>query len=391
MDKPDGMKRLKQYLSEMGQLREARWADNGHAVWRNRVNVVIEATFGKNSDEYQKWNPPRVIFEGLSEQQEQKQYLADLDREELRLTEIIDKHEILGTGDVSGSGEEPGAQIDNRLFSEREGPIQPAQVQAPDYLPKWVREAIPQAVGDLVAHTGVTRGTSRLNVYPIFKPHIWKVLGTHPPTNPSGGPFHYYIPAVFERCSWNECYDILEEICQRARQVERGEEHVAEFTSNISAILAGAGIPWKMEQGKVVRRFGTMETRQIAKVTTLLSDPRFRGPDEQFAKALDHLNRRPTPDEENCVKDAVGALEGVANIIAGTTQKQLNVLLGAEPFRSGLNAIVTQAIEKLYAFRGALPGAAHSQVGPAVADLADATWTLSIAAATIIYLVSKFP
>ncbi len=105
---------------------------------------------------------------------------------------------------------------------------------------------------------------------------------------------------------------------------------------------------------------------------------------------IDCLNQRPEPDEENCVKDAVGALEAVANIVAGTAGVQLNTMLNQEPFRSGIHPTIRQSIEKIYAYRGAAPGVGHGQVGPSVVGVSEAIWVLATTAATIIYFVAKF-
>ena len=49
-------------------------------------------------------------------------------------------------------------------------------------------------------------------------------------------------------------------------------------------------------------------------------------PARQWRKAQEHLSKRP-PDHENCVKDAVGALEGVARILTGKTGQTLSKIL----------------------------------------------------------------
>lgn len=204
------------------------------------------------------------------------------------------------------------------------------------------------------------------------------------------GPWAYYIPRTLTQCLWWQFYDILEEISQLISW-GWGGEYLTAFSKNISVILARDGIPWSLEHGRVVRALNLQLAKQIQKVHTLLANPRFKGPDEQFEKAVEYLNKRPDPDEENCVKDAVGAIEAVANIIAGTTGVQLNKLLGREPFKSGMHPAIIQAIEKIYAYRGAAPGVGHGQVGPPAVGLAEATWVLATSSATILYLVCKFP
>lgn len=274
------------------------------------------------------------------------------------------------------------------IFSERERFAPQKDLQAHNHLPGWVREAITNEIRDFIQKDALP-GVSTLDLYPLFKPYIWKILNRPPPNSPLGGPFRYYIPEVLAQCSWYQCYDVLEEISRLIGQ-QLGEEDLKEFSERINAILAIEGIPWKLEQGKVIRTLSPQIAEQINEVRILLTDPKFKGPDEQFAKAIEHLNKHPDPDEENCVKDAVGALEAVANIIAGTSGKQLNELLREEPFKSGIHPIIRQAIEKVYAYRGAAPGAGHGQVGPSVVKIEEALWVLATSTATILYFVHKF-
>lgn len=274
-------------------------------------------------------------------------------------------------------------------FSQREGLAAPPSFQADDYLPAWVREAVTNEIREFVQNKPLAQ-LPDLAIYPLFRPYISQVLQRQPPSHPMGGPWAYYIPKTLAQCSWWQFYDILEEISELISR-GWGEEYVSAFSENISAILARDGIPWKLDQGRLVRALNPLVARQVQEVRTLLTNPRFKGPDEQFEKALRYLNKRPDPDEENCVKDAVGSLEAVANIIAGTTGVQLNDVLGREPFRSGIHPTIRQAIDKLYAYRGAAPGVAHGKVGSSTVGLAEAAWVLAVSAATILYFVFKFP
>lgn len=274
-------------------------------------------------------------------------------------------------------------------FSEREEFAPQKSPQADDYLPGWVREAITNEIRNFTQSGAPLPRSYRLSLYPLFRPYIWKVLGKEPPGNPMGGPFSYYIPEVLKQCHWYQCYDILEEVSHLITE-QLGVEDSEEFSGRINTVLTREGIPWKLEQSRVVRKFDPQISQQIKEVSIILNTPKFKGPDEQFAKAVEHLDKRPKPDEENCVKDAVGALEGVANIIVGTSGRQLNNLLKEEPFKSGIHPIISQAIEKVYAYRGAAPGAGHGQVGSAVVEVEEAIWVLAVSSATILYLVNKF-
>jgi hypothetical protein len=53
----------------------------------------------------------------------------------------------------------------------------------------------------------------------------------------------------------------------------------------------------------------------IAEARGILRDSDLSGPDDQYQKAIGFFNRRPEPDCENCAKEAVSAVEGVARVL----------------------------------------------------------------------------
>ncbi|MBI4310728.1 MAG: hypothetical protein HY681_03010 [Chloroflexi bacterium] len=278
--------------------------------------------------------------------------------------------------------------MSNDSFSERHGFAPQTEPKADDYLPRRVREAVTNEIHNFVTTSSVF-GLEPHGLYRVFRPYIWTVLEREPPKSPLGGPWAYYIPEVLLRCPWWQFYDILEEVCRFAGN--RWEaQYLPRFMEQVNACLANEGIPWTLTDGKVVKRLNPQAATAIRAATTLLANPRFRGPDEQLGKAIQHFNKRPQPDKENCVKDAVGAVEATANIIAGTTGVQLNTLLDRKPFSVGIHHAIRQAIEKVYAYRGAAPGVSHGQVGAAAVELPEAEWVLTVSAATIAYLVGKF-
>ena len=87
--------------------------------------------------------------------------------------------------------------------------------------------------------------------------------------------------------------------------------------------------------------------------------------------------------------DAIGAVEAVANIIAGTKGKQLSVLLDNHPFKSGIHGALKTMIDKLYGYRG--NASAHGQVGESGVGFEEAEWVVGLCASTIVYLAKKFP
>lgn len=270
-------------------------------------------------------------------------------------------------------------------FSQRHGFAPEPETMPDDHLPEWVRTTVIGAIQDFMAE-GV-RATS-LDIYPAIRPYVSQVLGKMAPVNPMGGPSVYYVPAILRACEWWQFYDIVEKIAKLVLG-RLDDQHLDDFARRIDAILAAEGIVWQLQGTVVTRRFEPVTQEAIQKAHALLAAPKYRGPDEQFAKAIGHLNRRPQPDMENCVKDAVGALEAMANIVSGTQGQQLNVLIDREPIRSQLHPTIRQCIEKVYAYRGAAPGVSHGLVGEPTVSVDEAQWVLHMVASTLVLVAGK--
>jgi len=95
---------LRQYQDEIKHLKTLPPHNNEYRLWQDKVNVVLEAAFGKDSDEYKNLNPKIYVTWQKSEAEEQEEYLRDLEERELGITKILQKYEILGIPTTSGVG-----------------------------------------------------------------------------------------------------------------------------------------------------------------------------------------------------------------------------------------------------------------------------------------------
>src|SRR4030042_2461066 len=121
--------------------------------------------------------------------------------------------------------------------------------------------------------------------------------------------------SIVVSCQWWEFYDICEAVFEVARKEETkhwaGSLTAKEFALKLNLIFEGNALGYEIKDGRVERIGAAYVDKQIEKVRILLRDPEFEGADIQFEKAIQFRNRRPQPDSENCVKDAVGAVEAV--------------------------------------------------------------------------------
>ncbi len=111
---PRALALLKEYLWELDNLRTCHHDNKERWLWKNKVDVVLEAAFGKDSDEYIKLNPKiKIGSAGLSDAESQRYYLRDLDDYDTGIVEILQKYEILGTP------KEPDTDSEKSMIKEK--------------------------------------------------------------------------------------------------------------------------------------------------------------------------------------------------------------------------------------------------------------------------------
>lgn len=101
------------------------------------------------------------------------------------------------------------------------------------------------------------------------------------------------------------------------------------------------------------------------------------------------LNVRPSPDVENCVKDAVAAIESVSKIIVSDEKASLDDIIKNAVKKGVIPQPLDQTITKLHAYRGNEPAIAHGGIEPSKVTIDEAEFVLDMSAAIIIYLVKK--
>ena len=102
------------------------------------------------------------------------------------------------------------------------------------------------------------------------------------------------------------------------------------------------------------------------------------------------MDERPEPDVENCVKDAVGALEGVARTLVGKPSAPLKGILNNDPFKLNIHPALRESLLKVEGYEGDAPGAGHAKVAEKRnVEIADAEFVLTTCAAGILFLISK--
>jgi hypothetical protein len=194
-----------------------------------------------------------------------------------------------------------------------------------------------------------------------------------------------HVKEILRKCDWWAFFDVCEVIAHHFRPGSVGDE----FEALANQLFDEEQVGWRLNHG-LVERVGTEQSqRLIDDARRSLRGARFAGPEEQFGKALRALSVRPKPDTANCVKDAVGAVEGVARILTGNHTALLSDIIKDLRAKKVIHGALAKCFDGAYAYRGDAEGAAHGAVTNVDVPLAEAEMTLNVSASLIIYLVNK--
>ena len=194
-----------------------------------------------------------------------------------------------------------------------------------------------------------------------------------------------YIEKLIMNCQWWEFYDICEVLWQEL-QSERERDSLSE---EINTLFREEHLGFELRDGKVEKTGSGFIDAQIKETRYLLKEPEFKGADQHFEKAIKALNVRPNPDVENCVKDAVSAIESVGRIIVNNDKALLSDIIKDMAKNELIPRPLDEAIQKIYAYRGDQGGITHGLVGESKVTIDEAGFVLAMSAAIIIYLVKK--
>lgn len=247
--------------------------------------------------------------------------------------------------------------------------------RAPPKPPRCKPNEVPDAARvKLVPLIDELRGRVLPGAYSLG-PALFEAIGMK---SPGAGDMHMIRKLIYE-VEWWQFYDLCEALVQMSGRPE-------EVGARIEEVFAEQNLPYAMTPEGIVWRFSAPAGEAVESASRLLLESdRFRGPAEQWGKALGHLARRP-PDPENCVKDAVGAIEGLVRMVMGRTKDTLGELLPALSKQFGIHKALTDAIGKIYAYRGDQQAIAHGATG-ALSDLsAEAELVCHWCAASIVFV-----
>lgn len=197
------------------------------------------------------------------------------------------------------------------------------------------------------------------------------------------------IEKLCNNCFWWHFYDICEVVWDMLHTERYYNDDSEKFAIEVNTLFREEQLGFEFNEGKIEKVGSGFIDAQVKEVRYLLKEPELKGAGQQFEKAIRALNARPSPDKENCVKDAIGAIESVVRIVTNNEKAMLDDVIKNAARRGVIPKPLDQTFIKLYAYRGNQPGVAHGAVGESIVTVEEAELVLAMSAAMIIYLVKK--
>jgi hypothetical protein len=213
--------------------------------------------------------------------------------------------------------------------------------------------------------------------------------------------FQHQLSLRLDGLDWIQTYIFCERIYDKLLQATQRsydeydtlDDVRTYFAKEINLLLDEEGLAYTFVDGRFIRRGSAQTQIAFARVGTVLSDTRLNKVKLHFNKAREFFNKRPEPDVENCVKEALCSLEACVEIL---TRKQaskdferaIRQLQGNE--QEKIPAPIGESMIKLHGYRGSGQGVAHAALEGARVSPDEAELILSLVASYITYLYNLY-
>jgi hypothetical protein len=214
------------------------------------------------------------------------------------------------------------------------------------------------------------------------------------------------IEMLVQHLDWTQIYTFCERVYVRLltpvqewfdgdlEEIASLEQTQEYYTQELNNLLAEEHLAYEFVSGEFQRPGRPQTQKNIQRAGPVLADPRLQPVRLYFLKAQAFFNKRPDPDTQNCVKEAICALEAAVEILTDKPAskdftKAIKQLQGGEAHQ--IPPPIAEAMIKVHSYRGAAQGVAHAALHGNSVTKNEAELVLSLVAAFITYLYDLFP
>lgn len=201
--------------------------------------------------------------------------------------------------------------------------------------------------------------------------------------------------------AWDKAFDFCERIYEYLAQdvfqgyvnielVKEKRDVQIYIASEIERLILEENLAFEFSDG-VVRRRGRRHTEdKVTRAHVVMGDSRLNESRKHYTKALNFFRNPTAPDYENCVKEAVCAVEAAGKALfpaskAATLGDLAKWFLKTNDYE--IPKALVKTIEGIYAYRSGGNGVGHGGAEGGVATLEVAEYIISVTASQIIYFL----
>jgi hypothetical protein len=217
----------------------------------------------------------------------------------------------------------------------------------------------------------------------------------------------YICVTLVQEMAWDKVYVFCEKAWKVLQSKRYWDERVQDivvvgtlvesqhhFEDEINILLAEENLAYEFVDGVFQRRGRPQTQKSLQRMSAVLSDPRYAQARTHFNKAVKFFNERPSPDVQNCIKEAACTLEAFVEILFGKKAAKSfdEIIRSKQGNAEGLiPPIIGDGIIKLRAFRGNAQGVAHAALDGGFVSEIEAELILNLVASYVTYLNDRFP
>lgn len=221
--------------------------------------------------------------------------------------------------------------------------------------------------------------------------------------------FYLEVYEAIDRMDWFRvyifCERTYEHLLQASGYYEYGDEPESwvetesisdvrtRYENEINLIIAEENLDFQFVDGKFQRSGRAQTQKSIRRMGTVLADPILSNVRKHDNKAREFLDLLPEADAENCIKEAICALEACLETLSGLPASQ-NFAREIKKVQGDgarqIPVILIESMIRIHAYHGSGQGVAHAALSGSKVSELEAELVLNLVASYVTYLVDLF-
>jgi hypothetical protein len=200
------------------------------------------------------------------------------------------------------------------------------------------------------------------------------------------------VKSIPSAAAWN---GVLQEQDDKTRWFRCLRVHARSYRANVMSVTHSADPEMSIGQipsvftasAALCVKMESLGTVARTELVGLSASPRYAGPQEQWMAAQMALAGS-DPDVRRAVTEGIGAVEGLARIVAGNPKLTLGDAMGELRRKGRLDAKLSQAVEKIYAYASDVGGLRHGAATEIFVKPIEGQFAVDVCAAALVLLLN---